>query len=557
MADFSNSNHLPTSKNTFQSDRPDVDEVQQRSTANERVTRTMVLFTLFIGISGWIGQFDLGYGGTVLQMETFQSAFGKCTQTTDPATGNSITTCHLSATQQSLISLTSLFSAVGGILAGFTSNYLGRRHSLQIGALLVAIGAAGMLGTSSNFLNYMVCKCIGEVGIGFILATALVYGAECTPPQWRGLLLSAFTIGLATGNLGAAGVCAGSAHLNSNWAWKMPIVCQIPLSLLLGAGVAFFPESPRWLAQTGKEDRARTALARFQACDRNSETVALHLLEIRSYIEFEASVAAGTSYLEIFRRKNIRRTLISVFIMVGTVICGLQFVAPYTAIFIGGLGIANPFLITVIVSTCFSAGSIFGGLVIEFGGRRFAMLVGYTVMAIAMLVFSAVSTALGAHSKVVERVLIACLCIWGFTFSSCIAPSGWIASTEMHTLRLRAYGQAFTINVNSIFGFAAQFWTPYMISPDYGNMGTNVGYFYFGLTLIILVVVIIFVPETARLKLEQIDDYFETKTPAWKTSTKQNKAVARANVLNHVDRSITAQQDSLKVSEVEQVEVRE
>lgn len=530
-----------------------LEHVNRESTASEKVTRTMFLFTLFIATAAWIGQFDLGYGGTVLQIDTFKSAFGKCGP--DPASG--AITCHISALQQSLVSLTGLFQALGGTLAGFAATYLGRRGSLQVGALLVAVGAAGMLGTSSSFLNYMVCKCVGGIGIGVIFATAIIYGVECTSPHRRGLLLSVFTIGLASGNLGASGVCAGTSTIKSNWAWKVPIACQIPFSVFLGLGVMLFPESPRWLVAEGKDDKARRALARFHARDPNSDHVTAHLDEIRSYIEFEKEVASSASFLQIFHKQYIRRTMTSVFMMVATVLTGLQFVAPYTAIFIGSLGIGSPFVVTVIVSSCFTAGSLFGGFIIEFIGRRRAMLVGFGFGGAVMLTFSAVSSGLGSTSEVARRVLVACLCIWGFSFSSCIAPSGWIGSTEMHTLRLRAHGQALAININSIFGFASQFWTPYMISPDYGNMGTNIGYFYFGLTVIIWIIVFVLVPETARLKLEQIDDYFESGVPAWKTSIKKNKAIAAANLLRHAEPSTFAHEDSsksLKVVHVERTE---
>lgn len=71
-----------------------------------------------------------------------------------------------------------------------------------------------------------------------------------------------------------------------------------------------------------------------------------------------------------------------------------------------------------------------------------------------------------------------------------------------------------------------------MINPGYGDMGTNVGYFYLGLTLGLLCLVIVTVPETARLKLEQIDDYFASGVPAWKTSLKKNKTLAAENILS-------------------------
>lgn len=61
-----------------------------------------------------------------------------------------------------------------------------------------------------------------------------------------------------------------------------------------------------------------------------------------------------------------------------------------------------------------------------------------------------------------------------------VGTSVWIAATEQHNVRLRGYGQASTTMVYEIFGFAASFYGPYMLSVDYGNMGLTVGYFYAG-----------------------------------------------------------------------------
>ena len=41
-----------------------------------------------------------------------------------------------------------------------------------------------------------------------------------------------------------------------------------------------------------------------------------------------------------------------------------------------------------------------------------------------------------------------------------------------------------------------------------------------------LVLTYFLVPETARLTLEQIDDYYLSGRPAWKTSTRLNKKLA-------------------------------
>jgi MFS transporter, SP family, sugar:H+ symporter len=84
-----------------------------------------------------------------------------------------------------------------------------------------------------------------------------------------------------------------------------------------------------------------------------------------------------------------------------------------------------------------------------------------------------------------------------------------------------------------------------MLNPKDGNMGLNVGYFYLGrfqipvcsveapsaderlgVTSVVWILVFLFVPETASLTSEQIDDYFLAGWRAWRTSTARNKKIA-------------------------------
>ncbi len=131
---------------------------------------------------------------------------------------------------------------VGGVLSGPSGHYLGRRGTSLFSCILTVIGAAGMLGTSGSFLNYMACRCISAVGLAQVMAATSIYGAECIAASKRGFFLGLFNIGVAVGNVVASAVCAGSATLSAanDWQWKTPIIIQIPLGLLLGVGPRAF-----------------------------------------------------------------------------------------------------------------------------------------------------------------------------------------------------------------------------------------------------------------------------------------------------------------------------
>ena len=513
-------------------DTTEQEEIPNRSVlGSQKVTGFMILFSFWVGVGGWITSFDNGYTGIVLNMEPFKAAFGTCTKVPNAVTGTVVETCLLTATQQSLNSAVyTIFIAIGSLLSAVTGSYLGRRGTIQAASIVVAIGAAGMLGTSGNFVAYIACKCIGAIGLGLLYAAVAIYGIECTSPQKRGMLFGFYNVALGTGNLTSAAVCLGSSNISNNWAWKTPILCQIPLSIVYCLGSMYFPESPRWLITMGKEEKARRSFARLYQKDPYSPDITAQVREVQNYVDFEKAISSTTSWTEIFHRSYIRRTFIAGLLSATFTLSGQPFAVTYAAIFLAGVGVSNPFLITFFLYLAAWGGSFIGPVWVEYGGRKFAVLGGLGCTGLCLLIVSAVNSGLGESSEVTKKVLVAFLAIWAFFYAGSLAAGCYLASPEIHSVRLRTFGQAFNQMVNHIFGFAVTFWTPYMLNVNYGNMGINVGYFYFGLDVILFIVLFLYMPETARLTLEQIDDYFASGRRAWRTSIKRNKKIAKGEL---------------------------
>lgn len=55
----------------------------------------------------------------------------------------------------------------------------------------------------------------------------------------------------------------GSAFLKSNWAFRIPIWCQLVSSVIVAVGAFLLPESPRWLVAQDRVDEARAILAKY------------------------------------------------------------------------------------------------------------------------------------------------------------------------------------------------------------------------------------------------------------------------------------------------------
>lgn len=292
--------------------------------------------------------------------------------------------------------------------------------------------------------------------------------------------MACYNVGLGWGNAVVAAVCLGSSKYTSNLAWQIPIICQIPLSLLLGFGVLIFPESPRWLLVRGQEEKARRSFARFYGLDPADQIVMLQMQDVQHHIELEKAFLTTTNWIEIFHPAQLRRTLTSALCLVSVAICGGKFVVPYAAIFLTGVGISNVYLVNFILAACIAGAGLFSPLMIDSLGRRICMLTGFGLQAIFMLIVSAVGSALGSGTRTAKLVLVVFFCLWGACFGSLVGVSVWTTAPELHSIRLRTYGQAFSTVCYEVFGFAASFYAPYMVNVSYGNMGLNVGYFYFG-----------------------------------------------------------------------------
>ena len=476
--------------------------------------------------------FDLQYGPTVLQMPGFTKSFGTCEMVPNPATGVMEQVCALGAVAQSMVAISALFSSLGSLLSAIPGHYVGRKGTIWIGCAFICVGAAGQCGTAGNYLAYNVCKCISSVGIGSSLTVAYLYGVEVVIPQRRGAIVALVSIGLTVGTLISAGTTAGTSKIDNDWAWRIPVIMQIPIAIIYAVGIVFFPESPRWLMLKGREDDARRSFGKYYNMDPYSEVITAQVREVQTYIEFERELAATTSWTELFHRNYIRRTVASTFVALAQALSGASFVVNYFVIFLSIIGVSNPFVTLVYLAICAFAGSLCGPFVVEAAGRRAAQLTGYGVMSACMLIFSAVASGVGPTTDVAKNTLVAFLCIWFFFFAACVSSNSWIVSAELHSLRLRTSGQSIALFAANLFNFATTFWTPYMINPTAGNMGTNVGYFYFGVDLGILIVLVFILPETARLSLEQIDDYFQSGRKAWKTSMTRNKRIARGEAFD-------------------------
>lgn len=103
-------------------------------------------------------------------------------------------------------------------------------------------------------------------------------------------------------------------------AYRIPIGIQFAWALILGIGLLFLPDSPRYFVKKGRIEDAISSLCRLRGQPRNSEYIEAELAEIVANEEYERSMipSAGwfSSWYSCFKgglwdqKSNLRRTIL-------------------------------------------------------------------------------------------------------------------------------------------------------------------------------------------------------------------------------------------------------
>jgi MFS family permease len=152
-----------------------------------------------------------------------------------------------------------IFGAMGGnVLAGPMSDKFGRRSVLIVTALLFTISATWSA-LATGYIEFVIARIIGGVGIGGAILIAPIYIAEIAPQKLRGSLVSLNQLNIVIG----ISVAYFSNYFLKDievdaWRWMLGVEA-IPAFIYFLALFAV-PRSPRWLVQhlNLKEDAKAT-----------------------------------------------------------------------------------------------------------------------------------------------------------------------------------------------------------------------------------------------------------------------------------------------------------
>ncbi|ESR46439.1 hypothetical protein CICLE_v10001032mg [Citrus x clementina] len=289
--------------------------------------------------------------------------FGSAIGYSSPAQSGITNDLGLSVAEYSLFgSILTIGAMIGAIMSGKIADYIGRRGTMGFSDIVCIIGWAIIVFSKAAWWLDLGRLLVGY-GMGLLSYVVPVYIAEITPKNLRGGFTTVHQLMIC---IGVSMTYLIGAFLN----WRiLALIGTIPCLVQL-IGLCFIPESPRWLAKTGKGIESEAALQRLRGADADiSEEAA----EIREYTETLERLSEG-GILELFQRKYAHSLIVGVGLMVLQQFGGVNGIAFYaSSIFIsagfsGSIGMIAMVVIQIPMT-------LLGVLLMDKSGRRPLLLV--------------------------------------------------------------------------------------------------------------------------------------------------------------------------------------
>jgi MFS transporter, SP family, arabinose:H+ symporter len=176
---------------------------------------------------------------------------------------------------------------LGAATGGFFSDWFGRRRVL-IATAWMFFGSGVLSAIPQNLWQFNVARFICGVGIGISMPISGVYLAEIAPARMRGRVVSLNQLAITFGILLSyvvgwyfANMGDKAWQISTSWRWSFG--SEALPALAFTVILWFVPESPRWLIQRGKTDRALAVLARVDGMEKATAEMG----EIQRVIELE------------------------------------------------------------------------------------------------------------------------------------------------------------------------------------------------------------------------------------------------------------------------------
>ena len=402
---------------------------------------------------------------------------------------------------------------IGALLSGILASRLGRKKSLFVAGILFLLSALGSFRPEFLFFEYGVpskgllvafnlYRILGGIGVGIASALCPMYIAEISPASKRGTLVSWNQFAIIFGQLVVYFVnfLIVRSHVNepdvvawtSSIGWRVMFVSEAFPATLFALLILLVPETPRFLALNGQDERALTVLANI-----NGEAKAREILA-----EIKATAVEKTERLF---RYGVLVVFIGCMLSVFQQIIGINAVLYFAPRIFESMGVSNNMLFTVIMGVINITFTLVAVFTVEKLGRKPLLITGSLGMAVGAL-----GVALSNVVALPALIPVISIMVYSASFMFSWGPICWVYISEIFPNTIRSQATALAVAFQWIFNFIVSSTFVPMYNMRLGSMGDSFGHcFAYALYGVICLAAALFVwkmvPETKGKTLEDMN----------------------------------------------------
>ena len=401
---------------------------------------------------------------------------------------------------------------IGALLSGVLASRLGRKRSLFVAGILFLLSALGSyypeflffpkgIPSRGLLVAFNLYRVLGGVGVGMASALCPMYIAEVAPASKRGTLVSWNQFAIIFGQLVVYFVnfLIVRSHASDPqvvaWTnavgWRVMFVSEAVPAALFALLILLVPETPRYLALNGQDDKALAVLSNI-----NGETRAREILaDIKATAVEKTEKLFSYGFLVVF---------IGCMLSVFQQVIGINAVLYFAPRIFESMGVSNNMLFTVIMGVINISFTLVAVFTVEKLGRKPLLISGSIGMALGAL-----GVALSNVASLPALVPVLSIMVYSACFMFSWGPICWVYISELFPNTIRSQATAIAVAFQWIFNFLVSSTFVPMYNMKLGAMGDSFGHFFaYALYGVICVVAALFVwrlvPETKGKTLEDM-----------------------------------------------------
>lgn len=419
-------------------------------------------------------------------------------------------TYQLTAAWQAGLSNAAVCGEIFGLfIAGVLADRFGYRWTL-IGSLALCACFIAIIFTSQTLVQLLIGEFLIGLPWGTFQTLTTTYASEVCPVHLRAYLTTYVNLCWVLGQLLASGVLRAMLTRSDEWGFRIPFALQWMWPIPLSIGIFLAPESPWWFVRKDRLEDAKRSLARLTSRNSNVDFKPDETISMMVHTnEMEKKIQEGTTYFDLFKGVNLRRTEIVCVVWSIQTLCGAPFMGNSTYFYKQvGLDDEAAFSLSLGQYALGAVGTVLSWFLMNKLGRRTLYLYGQVILLALLLVIGFTSLA-DATNPGAKWAIGSMLLVFTFIYDSTVGPVCYSLVAELSSTRLRTKSVVLARNIYNMVGIIANVITPNMLNPTAWNWAGKSGFFWAGTCAICVIWTFFRLPEPKGRTYGEIDILFE------------------------------------------------